>query len=185
MATISHDLGGVFRAMLPSREVLIFLCVGAAGYGVDVLAFNWLRVQPGLDGMDPTVSKVLAVGVAMVVTYLGNRLLTWRGGATTTERRREIGLFVAFNLIGLAISVAVLVLSHDILDLTSRLADNVSANVIGMGLGTAFRYWSYRTYVFGGPLGEAPNSGLGSAASPVNITSEDGAIAVLDSADHR
>ncbi|MSW42688.1 MAG: GtrA family protein, partial [Actinobacteria bacterium] len=31
---------------------------------------------------------------------------------------------------------------------TSPLADNVSANVIGLGLGTIFRFWSYRRWVF-------------------------------------
>ncbi|GAW50972.1 putative uncharacterized protein [Nocardioides sp. PD653] len=136
--------------MLPERrrEVLTFLAVGGAGYVVDVLAFNGLRVQPGLAGLDPTVSKVLAVAAAMVVTYLGNRMLTWRDQAPRAERHREISLFVLFNLVGLGISVALLALTHDLLGLTSRLADNLSANVVGLALGTAFRYWSYRRYVF-------------------------------------
>jgi putative flippase GtrA len=135
------------------REVLTFLAVGGAGYVVDVLAFNWLRVRPGLAGLDPTVSKVLAVAAAMVVTYLGNRMLTWRDQAPRAERRREISLFVLFNLVGLGISVALLALTHDLLGLTSRLADNLSANVVGLALGTAFRYWSYRRFVFVPPTG--------------------------------
>ena len=53
-----------------------------------------------------------------------------------------------FNLIGLGLSVATLVISHDLLGLTSRLADNISANVVGLALGTVFRYWSYRAFVF-------------------------------------
>ena len=134
------------------REILTFLGVGGAGYVVDVLAFNWLRVQPGLAGVDPTVSKLLAVTAAMVVTYLGNRMLTWRSYARPDQRRREITLFVLFNLIGLGISVAMLALTHDVLGLTSRLADNLSANVVGLALGTAFRYWSYRRFVFTPPV---------------------------------
>ena len=143
--------------MLPERhrEILTFLGVGGAGYVVDVLAFNWLRTLPGLAGLDPTVSKVLAVAAAMVVTYLGNRMLTWRHQASTTERHREIALFVIFNAIGLGISVALLALTHDLLGLTSRLADNLSANVLGLGLGTAFRYWSYRRFVFA-PSSDVP-----------------------------
>ena len=31
---------------------------------------------------------------------------------------------------------------------TTALADNLSANVIGLGLGTLFRFWSYRKWVF-------------------------------------
>jgi putative flippase GtrA len=83
----------------------------------------------------------------MVVTYLGNRLITWRG-QSGDDRRREVVLFVVFNVIGLGFSVAALVVSHDLLGLASRLADNISANVVGLALGTAFRYWSYSRFVF-------------------------------------
>ena len=44
-----------------------------------------------------------------------------------------------FGLVGLA-GFAV--------QLTSPLADNIAANVIGLGLGTMFRFWSYRRFVF-------------------------------------
>lgn len=140
----------VCRLLLPSREVMTFLAVGGAGYVVDVVAFNWLRGQPVTSALDPAVSKVLAVCAAMVVTYLGNRLLTWREHAGGGGRRR-IGFFVLLNLIGLGIDVATLVVSHDVLGFTSALADNVSANVVGLALGTAFRYWSYRRFVFTDP----------------------------------
>jgi putative flippase GtrA len=132
---------------VPTREVAIFLAVGGAGYVTEVLAFNWLRDQPLLGGHNPMGAKAAAVAAAMVVTYLGNRLLTWRD-VPSTNRRREVLLFAAFNLIGLLISVLTLGLSHYILGLTSRLADNISGNVLGVGLGTAFRYWSYRRFVF-------------------------------------
>ncbi len=32
--------------------------------------------------------------------------------------------------------------------LRSQLADIISANVVGMALGTMFRFWSYRRFVF-------------------------------------
>jgi hypothetical protein len=35
-----------------------------------------------------------------------------------------------------------------VLDQHNALADNISANVIGLGLGTLFRFWSYRKFVF-------------------------------------
>jgi len=128
-------------------EILAFLTVGGAGYIVDVLAFNYLRTLPALAAMDPSVAKVIAVAAAMVVTYIGNQTLTWRGSAGP-GRRRQVALFVAFNVIGLGFSIATLVVSHDLLGLTSRLADNISANVIGLALGTAFRYLTYKKYVF-------------------------------------
>lgn len=134
---------------IPSREVATFLAVGAAGYVTDVVAFNWLRDQPVLGGGDPLGAKVAAVAIAMVVTYVGNRMLTWRDLATSNQRR-EVVLFAVFNVVGLLISIATLYVTHDVLGLTNRLEDNLSGNVLGVGLGTAFRYWAYKRYVFVG-----------------------------------
>ncbi|MEP9361624.1 GtrA family protein [Nocardioides sp. CN2-186] len=149
------------------REVFTFLAVGGAGYVVDVLAFNWLRTLPVLAGVDPALSKVLAVAAAMVVTYLGNRMLTWRD-QPTSDSRRQVALFVLFNLVGLGISVLTLVLTHDVLGWTSRLVDNLSANVVGLALGTLFRYWSYKRFVFGavsdGSVEEAEASAVGAGS---------------------
>ena len=36
----------------------------------------------------------------------------------------------------------------DSVRLTSRLSDNIAANVIGLALGTALRHWSYKRFVF-------------------------------------
>lgn len=134
---------------LATPEVVSFLTVGGVGYVVDVTAFNYLRTAPVLVGMDPTVAKCLAVGLAMIVTYLGNRAFTWRG-QSPHGRHPEVALFVLFNVVGLGLSVLTLAVSHNLLGLTSRLSDNISANVIGLALGTVFRYWSYKRFVFTG-----------------------------------
>jgi putative flippase GtrA len=144
---------------LLTPEVVSFLAVGGTGYVVDVGAFNVLRSTPAIAALDPSVAKMLAVLLAMVVTYVGNSALTWRG-ESASSRHREIALFVVFNAIGLGLSVATLALSHDVLGLTSRLDDNISANVIGLALGTAFRFWSYRRFVFDRSGGEPATRGL-------------------------
>ena len=149
-----HDL--VKRFTTP--EVLTFLAVGGVGYVVDVGAFNIFRAMPPFSTVDPSVAKTLAVAAAMVVTYLGNRTFTWRN-VTGGSRRREVTLFIVFNVIGLGLSVVTLALSHDLLGLTSALSDNISANVIGLALGTAFRYWAYRRYVFA-PVETSPQLAL-------------------------
>jgi putative flippase GtrA len=69
-----------------------------------------------------------------------------------------VALFILFNIIGFGFSVVTLFVSHDLLGLTSRLADNISANVIGLALGTLFRYVTYKRFVFAGPASE-PSSG--------------------------
>jgi len=142
---------------LLTREVRTFLAVGGSGYVVDVAAFNLLRSMQAFAALDPSVARTLAVAVAMCVTYVGNRTLTWRHH-TSGNRRREVGLFVLFNIIGFGFSIATLVISHDVLGLTSRLADNISANVVGLALGTVFRYVTYKRFVFASPVPDIPSS---------------------------
>ena len=133
-----------------SRTSLTFLGVGGVGYVVDVLAFNvLLSVHPFAD-RDPTLARSAAVAIAMVVTYIGNRTLTWRD-QRSERRAREIASFIVVNLVGLGASAAMLALTHDVLGMTSRLEDNLSANVVGLALGTAIRYWAYQRLVFVGP----------------------------------
>ena len=136
----------------PSRlrsEILVFGFVGLAGYITDVGLFNLLRYagEPAILEHKPLTAKIASVAVAMLVTYLGNRHWTWRGRARD-KQHHEIVLFVVFNLIGMGIAVGCLGVSHYVLGLTSPLADNLSANGVGLVLGTVFRFWAYRTYVF-------------------------------------
>ena len=132
-----------------AHEVAKFGIVGGVGFVIDVTVFNALRFagDPGLLEHKPLTAKGLSVAVATVFTYLGNRHWTWahreRSGA-----RREMSLFFLFNGVGMAIAVSCLAVSHYVLDLTSPLADNISANVVGLFLGMLFRFWSYRTFVF-------------------------------------
>jgi putative flippase GtrA len=148
-------LADTVLAKLTSRELLTFLAAGGTGYLVDVAVFNLLRSSRVLAGIDPSYARVLAVAAAMVVTYAGNRLVTWRD-RRGSDQRREAALFVVFNIVGLVPSVLALVISHDLLGLTSRLADNISANVVGLALGTVVRYWSYRRFVFTAPTTSRP-----------------------------
>jgi putative flippase GtrA len=135
-----------------AHELMKFGVVGAVGFVVDVTVFNVLRYagDPGLLDHKPLTAKGISVAVATVVTYLGNRHWTWahreRSGV-----HREMALFFVLNAIGLFISVGCLAFTHYVLDLRSPLADNISANVVGLGLGMLFRFWSYRTYVFRHP----------------------------------
>lgn len=137
------------RARNRIREVGAFGAVGLAGYLTDVAVFNLLRFagDPGLLEHKPLTAKVISVAVAMVVTYLGNREWTWRGRSTNSVRR-EVALFVVMNGIGMLIAVGCLAFSHYVLGLDSALADNISANVVGLALGTLFRFWAYRRFVF-------------------------------------
>ncbi|MEJ7743363.1 MAG: GtrA family protein [Nocardioidaceae bacterium] len=135
------------HALLP--EAGRFGMVGGIGFLVDVGCFNMLRYagEPGLLEDKPLTAKALSVVVATCVTYLGNRHWTWshrqRSGV-----KREVSLFFLFNGLAMVIALTCLAFSHYWLDLRSPLADNISANGFGLVLGMAFRFWTYRTFVF-------------------------------------
>jgi putative flippase GtrA len=126
------------------RELMKFGIVGGVAFVVDVGVFNLARV--GAD-MGPLTSKTISVVLATTVAYFGNRYWTFRH-RDRKGLRLEYVLFFAFNAIGLAIALACLGFSHYVLGFNSALADNISANGIGLALGTAFRFWSYRRWVF-------------------------------------
>ncbi|HEX3614829.1 MAG TPA: GtrA family protein [Sporichthyaceae bacterium] len=127
------------------HELAKFGVVGAVAYVVDVGTFNALRAGVLTDR--PLSAKFISTILATTAAYFGNRHWTFRH-RERTGLRREYALFFAFNAVGLAIALGCLGLSHYVLGLTSSLDDNISANVIGMMLGTVFRFWTYRKFVF-------------------------------------
>jgi putative flippase GtrA len=131
------------------RELMKFGVVGVFAYVVDVGSFNFLRFADG-DGPlhdKPLTAKTISVVLATTVAYLGHRHWTFRR-RDRSGVAREYPLFVMLNGVGLVIALTCLAISHYLLGFTSPLADNIAANIVGMALGTAFRFWSYRRWVF-------------------------------------
>jgi putative flippase GtrA len=140
------------------RELMKFGVVGSAAYVVDIGVFNLM-----LHATDkPLTSKTVSTVLATTVAYAGNRTWTFRRRSKSTVRR-EYALFFVLNGVGLLIALTCLGISHYLLGFTSRLADNIAANLVGLGLGTAFRFWSYRRWVFPELLPEAAPDALGEA----------------------
>jgi putative flippase GtrA len=136
-------------------ELMRFGSVGAVAYVVDAGLFNLLRFGPGhLLAEKPLTAKVVSVAVATLVAWVGNRYWTF-AARRTAGRGRELAVFAVVNLGGMGIAVACLAFSHYVLGLTSALADNVSANVVGVVLGSVFRYLAYRRLVFTGAAAPA------------------------------
>lgn len=125
-------------------EVGRFAMTGVAAYLTDVAVFNLLLLAAGTS---PTWAKVLSSAAAIGVAFAGSRHYTWRDRRTDSPWR-EYALFVLFSVLAAGIQLACLLVSHNLLGLRSALADNISANVVGMGVATLFRFWTFRTYVF-------------------------------------
>ncbi len=147
MTTRTTDLRQRSRAI--GREASGFVAVGAFGLAVDVGGFNAL-VHWGQDGLldqQPLVAKTISLIAGTSVAYVGNRFWTYRD-RPRGRMSREYTLYMALSSVALAISLACLAVSRYVIGLTSPLADNISANVIGLALGSLFRFLSYRRYVF-------------------------------------
>lgn len=157
------------RAALVERaaELLRFGTVGGVAFVVDTGLFNLLRFGPGdLLADKPLTAKVLSVAVATIVAWLGNRYWTFSDRKTQTQLREFIG-FVVVNIGGMGIALGCLWFSHYVLDLRSPLADNISANGVGLVLGMVFRYLAYRTFVFTAtPAGTPDDGAAGSGTAP-------------------
>ena len=155
----SATLRGWWRRF--ARELAGFGTVGAAAFVVDVGTFN-LLIATTWSG-SPLRAKVVAVVVATLFSWAGNRLWTYRHRRRAAGRALagELVLFVGLNGVALGISLLVLAFSHYLLGLTSPVADNV-ANVVGIALGTAFRFHAYRTWVF---RDHAPHDAAAAGAS--------------------
>ncbi|SDD77829.1 Putative flippase GtrA (transmembrane translocase of bactoprenol-linked glucose) [Sanguibacter gelidistatuariae] len=121
-----------------------FAITGLAAYAADVVVFN---VSLLVLRIDPLAAKALSSVVGITVAYVGSRYYTWPAGPRTGTRRAVV-TFVAISIAAAAVQVLCLWATHHLLGLTSPLADNLSANVLGMGAATVLRYWAFRRFVF-------------------------------------
>ena len=131
------------------KELGKFGVIGLVAYIIDLTVFNLLRFAGGEGPLydKPLTAKVLSVLVATTFAYFGNRNWTFKDRSRSSFRR-QYTLFFVFNAAGMIISLFCLWVSHYLLGFESALADNISANVIGLILGTIFRFWGYHNWVF-------------------------------------
>lgn len=135
------------------REVAKFGVVGGIAFVIDSSIFIWLLSGPM--GAHPTRAKILAAAVATVFSWLANRYWTFRHRRQANVLR-EVTLFIIMNGIGLGIASACVYISHWVLGFESATADFVAGSVIGLVLGTIFRFFAYRFWVFTDQLDADP-----------------------------
>jgi putative flippase GtrA len=125
------------------HEVAKFGIVGILAFFITVGGSDGLHYGAGLG---PLTSVVIATAAATVFAFLGNKLWAFRH-RNGSHVRRESVLFFVFNGIGLLIQLGVVAFVHYGLGLTDSFSYNV-ANIIGIGIATCFRLYSYRRWVF-------------------------------------
>jgi putative flippase GtrA len=132
---IDH-IRGSWRILV--KEIAAFGVVGAVGFIVDLSLFNFFFD----DGQ--IVAKSISTTVATTVTYVGNRHLSFSHRARS-KLGREAGYFFLINLIALLGALVIIAIfayplhfKHDLLVM----------NVVTIGMGTIFRFWAYKRFVF-------------------------------------
>jgi putative flippase GtrA len=124
-------------------ELAKFGTVGLINVGVNFAVFNALL---GLISGSEVKAKALATLVAATSAYFLNRYWTYRH-RPKTSLQREYALFFFFNAVGLVIETGIVAIAKYGFQETNLVLLNACA-FIGIGLGTVFRFWAYRTHVF-------------------------------------
>src|SRR6202000_273854 len=123
------------------KECTRFGLVGIVGFVIDIGLFNVFFP----DGQ--IVAKCISTTVATVVTYFGNRYFSFSHRARSGIGR-ETSVFFGINVITLLLSLAVIAGFEYPLGLQHPLLVMNIANLGTIGLGTIFRFWSYKRFVF-------------------------------------
>jgi putative flippase GtrA len=131
-----------------------FLTVGGVATAVSFVIFNGLvHGYFGMLGLmhdQPLVAFVVANTVGMLVSYRGSRSWAFRNRAAVGPAGGRVAFFV-INLVSMVIPLACLTFTRYVLGRSDPVADNLAANVVGLGLGTMARFWALRRFIFLSP----------------------------------
>ena len=136
-----------------------FLAVGVVATLVALVLFNVLvhgvgvGYSPGPMNQQPLVAFAVANLIGMLVSYRGSRHWAFSNRQPVGPGNGRLGFYVV-NLVSLLIPLGCLAISRYALEQDGAMADNVAANVIGLALGFAFRFWASRRFVFRTPRSE-------------------------------
>jgi putative flippase GtrA len=134
------------------REIIKFGVVGAVAFVIDLGTFNLLRatvLQGEGTGVlsNAVIATIISAFLATCVAWIGNRMWTFRHRRNRPVHHEAL-LFAVTNGVALLIqAVCVGATNHLIAGETGWLAENL-AKILGIGLGTLFRFWAYRKVVF-------------------------------------
>lgn len=144
------DRGPVSPVRRLLTQLASFAVVGGLGFVLDTAVFDLLRVTvfaPERVQDGPLLAKLVSTAAAIAANWIGNRFWTFADSRRASTGREALE-FVLASLIGMAVSLLCLWVSHYGLRLTTTLDDTLSANGVGLVLGSAVRFWLYRAWVY-------------------------------------
>jgi putative flippase GtrA len=138
-AKLRHYLRNSWRVLL--KELSAFGAIGAIAFAIDLGLFAALSSHGAIK------AKIISATVSTAFAYFGNRYLSFSHRARTTIGR-ETAFFFGINLITLVFSAACIAVTVYGLNYDHASATVFIVNVISIGLGTVFRFWAYKRFVF-------------------------------------
>lgn len=139
VASLSARLRSSWRILL--KEIAAFGLVGAIGFVIDVGLFNVFFSQGQI------VAKCISTFVATAVTYFGNRYFSFSHRARSGIGR-ETSIFLGINVVTLVASLLIIALFEYPLHYKHHVVAMNVVNIFTIVLGTLFRFWSYKRFVF-------------------------------------
>jgi putative flippase GtrA len=137
-----------FRHLI--HELAKFGTIGAVGA---IIAFGLSNLLHHA-GTGPLTAFAIGSVVATLFSYYANRYWTFKH-RDSAGAGREYVLFFVLSAVGLAITELIVGFTYYVLDLRGLLAYN-AAMVVGTAVGTLFRFWSYKKWVFLSPAPVEP-----------------------------
>ena len=132
-----------YRFQVLVHEVAKFGVVGAIGAIVQFGIQTPLHLKMGVGAI---TSQFIAIVVAIVVTYVGNRYWAFKHRKTDNIARESV-TFIVLSAIGTGIQLGITALGTYGLGLKDGISYTL-ITVVGIGIATLFRLYAYRKFVF-------------------------------------
>ncbi|MDT4960183.1 MAG: hypothetical protein QOD31_3982 [Pseudonocardiales bacterium] len=142
LSSLREHVRSSWRILL--KEITAFGVIGLAALVIDLGLFAWLSPQGALK------AKAVSTIVATTFAYFGNRHLSFSHRARSSLGR-ETSFFFGINLITLVFSELLIALFVYPLHYEHGSLTVFVVNVVTIGIGTVFRFWAYKRFVFQHP----------------------------------
>ncbi|QNE35104.1 GtrA family protein [Leifsonia shinshuensis] len=158
------------RAARILPQLIKFGAVGAVGFGVNLVVFNVMLLIVLRNVQHATIySTIIATVIAILTNWIGNRYWAFSGQRQDNAAREGVEFFAVSLATGTGIPLVCVWISHYLLGMVGPVADNISANVVGLAVGMLFRFALYRWWVFS-PARAARSKAKAETAATVGAT---------------